>query len=500
MGSVREPQQVFMSQSFVVNSPHYNNVQRYSNMEGQKSTPVHINHNTDVRHSNIELRPHHYIHQSPCDKQMVFNGNDKFALNRRDGSQNTPPAFMPNPLNQSISPPIKNHGEIGFRNSVQNIQSSRTPFVEIVNTQSALHREPNSDQQRKSNEINQNVSLSNFFDFSLNLGTPVHRQNPPTHQNAFQEYAMQQPHRHSFNRVSDVNQGQNFQKVQAEKPGFEDESPKLTSLNVSMLDVNENVKTSPPNMRFDLLPTQESGIQNESQVSRSSPMEARVDRNFSMIAVNNSNVRQAETSETKMSLLEFEKKVASESESLSNEGDCRSKGTEVQEPQTRRNFNPKTPDSRPRDKFANSIGRNTLSLSAEKPRKRNSKLHNHSMLNFNIFGKKSILKKKGILNQQEKKKVCINEDDNTKHLVDKYLHQLSSVESMESRGHPDPQIVFIPQQIQQAAVFNFPNGQPVAPGRSFTNAVANLQGRFMVVQNVEVNPQGMVYTQYVQRK
>lgn len=501
--TIQEPQQVFMTHSFVVASSNFNPIHRHSNLEGQKSTLAQATHNTYVRHSNIETRQLNFQQPTQIDKRVSFNGEGPSSIVRKEGSQNVPPPFMQNPLQYPISPVIKYHNEAPFRHSVQNIQSTRAPFVDILNTTPSQHHEPNSNFQPKSFEINRNVSLSNFFDFDQNRRIPVQQRSCNiAQQNSIQEYSINQVQRRSINRVPDANVGLSFQKVQVENPVAEDVSPKLTSLNVSLVDFNQITKINPQNARFDCAPAQEPVIQNDSQFSKTTSPETRTDpkNNSSLIAVNNSNVKPFETVDAKVSLLELEKEIVSESENLSTDAICDQKRAEIQEPQTRRNFNPATPESQFRNKFINSNGRNTLSLSAEKPRKRNSKLYNQSMINFNSANKKSILKKKGPLNQQEKKKVCINEEDNTKHLVDKYLHQLSSIESVESHNAREPQIIFVPQRIQQSPVFNYPNGQAIQQSRSFTNALANLRGRFMVVQNVDMNSQGIVYSQYVQRK
>ena len=499
----QDTQQVYMTQSFIVPSPNFNHTTHHSHLDGQRSRPMQLSQNTFVRHSNIEIRQPGFQQSAQTDKLVSYNGDSPYSMVRREGSQNMPPAFVENPLQQSISPAHRYHSEATFSNSVQSIQPARTPFFEIVNGQQIHKFDQNSNYQRKSFDIQRNVSLNNFFDFDQNRNVSVHPQNNNIGQHgSVQEYVTRHQVRHtSFNRLPDANTGFHPQKAPTEYIAIEDPSPKMTSLSVSLVDFNQNSTTNPQHTGLDLVLNQDSLIQNDSHFSKNTSQECRTNQNTSsMIAANNSNLKPVETVDRRVSILDFEREVVSESETMSTDAICDKKGSNIQQPQTRRNFQPTTPDTALRDKFANSSGRNTLSLSAEKPKRRNSKMYNQSMINLNSANKKSILKKKSPFAQRGKKKVCINEEDNTKYLVDNYLHQLSSVESVDSRNYNEPQIIFVPQLIQQPPVFNYPNGQVIQRGRSFTDALANLQGRFTVVQNTDMSPQGMVYTQYVHRK
>jgi hypothetical protein len=63
---------------------------------------------------------------------------------------------------------------------------------------------------------------------------------------------------------------------------------------------------------------------------------------------------------------------------------------------------------------------------------KDSKFMSSSMINLEQSMKKSILKKKGSINDFKKKKVLINENDNTNHLVDKYLDKAVPEEPEQS--------------------------------------------------------------------
>lgn len=95
---------------------------------------------------------------------------------------------------------------------------------------------------------------------------------------------------------------------------------------------------------------------------------------------------------------------------------------------------------------------------------KDSKFMSNSMISLDQNFKKSILKKKGSCSDFKKKKVLINENDNTNHLVDKYL----------DKNVPDEEEAPAPSTFRQVIRLSQPTQNLATPIRSYGLPVSNL--------------------------